>query len=101
METQNEPTREAHTEKLKVQINDWSARLDTLKAKAGKAEAQAKVELHKAVEELSHLQDSAKQELAKLTSASAEAWKDVKHGVEGAWTKVSSAIDSAWKKVQS
>src|SRR5579862_7545571 len=101
METQTEPTRETLTEKLKVQMGEWNAKLDALKAKAGNAEAHAKADLHKAVEELSRLQDSAKQELDKLTSASAEAWKDVKHGVEGAWNAVSSAIESTWKKVQS
>jgi flagellar hook-basal body complex protein FliE len=94
-----ETNREAHQAKMKAQLDEWSAKLDVLKAKAAKAEAGAKIELHKAMDEMNALQASAKQHLDQLASASADGWKDVKSGVEEAWTKFGAAVEATWKKV--
>ena len=69
-----ETNREAHQAKMKAQLDEWSAKLDVLKAKAAKAEADAKIELYKAMDEMHELQASAKQHLDQLASASADRW---------------------------
>lgn len=91
--------REAHQAKMKAQLDEWSAKLDLLRAKAAEAEAGAKIELHKAMDEMLKLQESAKQHLDRLASASADSWTDVKSSVEDVWTKVSAAVEATWKKV--
>ena len=94
-----ETEREAQQSKMKAQLDVWSAQLDLLKARAAKAEAGAKVELHKAAGELQKLQESAKKQLGQLTAASAEGWKDVKTSLGDAWTKLSVAVEETLKKI--
>ena len=94
-----ETNREAHQAKMKAQLDEWSAKLDVLKAKAAKAELDAKIELYKAMDEMHELQASAKQHPDQLASASADRWKDVKSGVEEAWTKFGATVEATWKRI--
>ena len=94
-----ETNRDVHQAKLKAQLDEWGARLDGLKAKAAKAEAGAKNQLHQAADELGKLQESAKKQLAELSAASGQTWMSVKTGVDEAWAKVTSAVEATWKKV--
>jgi flagellar hook-length control protein FliK len=92
-------TRDAYQAKMKAQLDEWSAKLDVLKAKLAGADANARLDLHHAADELHKLHDAGKQQLAKLSATSAEAWKDAKSGLEEGWTKVSDAASVLWKKV--
>jgi hypothetical protein len=90
---------DAHIDKVKAQVDEWSARLDVLKAKAAKADASARIELHKAADDMSTLQDAAKKHLEELLAASVEASKEAKSGLDDAWSTMSAAVEAAWKKI--
>jgi hypothetical protein len=92
-------TRDAYQSKMKAQLEEWSAKLDVLKARLAGAEAQSRLDLHHVADELYRLHDAGKQQLATLAATSAEAWKDARGGLEDGWTKVSDAATQLWKKV--
>lgn len=91
--------RTAYQQKVEAQFNEWSAKLDVLKAKADKASADAKLELNKKLESLHDLQGQAKEVVEKIKASSADAWNDAKKGIEDSWTKISTAVETAWSKV--
>ena len=91
--------RTAYQQKVEAQINEWSAKLDVLKAKADKASAEAKLEINKKLESLHDLQGQAKAVVDKIKASSTDAWNDAKHGIEESWTKIATAVETAWSKV--
>jgi gas vesicle protein len=91
-------TRQAHQDKMKTQLDDWRARIDSLKANAAKAEAGAKVELEKVVGELRQLEALAKKHFDELAAASVENWHAVKTALDDTWTKVGGAVDANWTR---
>ena len=93
-------TREMHQHQMETTMKEWGARIDALKAKADKATAEAKVELHKQVEEMGTLQTSAKKHFEEFKANSKDTWKDVKKDVEASWNKLSASVDSLWAKVK-
>lgn len=74
---------------------EWDAKIDTLKAKADKTEADAQLEYHKEIEELRSMQDETSSKLNELKEASDDAWEDLKVGMDSAWDSLSGAVKSA------
>ena len=93
-------TREMHQDRMENTMKEWGARLDALKARADKASAEVKVEMHKQVEELSKLQDTARTHFEELKTSSKETWKDVKKEVEAKWSSLTASVDSLWEKAR-
>jgi uncharacterized coiled-coil DUF342 family protein len=87
--------KEAYEKKLQSQLDEWSAEIDKLKAKADAAEADAQVEYYKQIEELQSMQDSAGKKLDELKEARDNAWEDLKAGIDSAWDSLSSSMKSA------
>lgn len=87
--------KEAYEKKLQSQLNEWSAEIDKLKAKADSAEADAQLEYYKQIEELRSMQEAAGKKLDELKEASDDAWEDLKAGIDSAWDSLSSSIQSA------
>ncbi len=87
--------KEAYEKKLQARLDEWSAEINVLKAKADNAEADAQIEYYKQIEELKSMQASADGKLAELKEASDEAWEDLKFGIESAWDSLGSALKSA------
>jgi hypothetical protein len=87
--------RKAYEEKLDAQLDEWSAELSLLKAKADKAKADAKIEYFKTIEALQLKQNEAKAKLRQLKSAGDDAWEDLKAGAEKAWAEVKTAYHDA------
>jgi hypothetical protein len=94
-----ETTQEAYKQKMEAQIKEWSARLEVLKAKAEKATAEAKLEMHAQAEKLKALEVSAQEHLAKLQASAAGTWDTVKADVTEKWNQVSGAVEAIWAKV--
>jgi hypothetical protein len=92
-------TRDAYQAKIKAQLDEWSAKLDVLKARLAGAEASTRLDLHHASDELHRLHDAGKQQLAALAATSADAWQGARTGLEQGWNKVSDAASVLWKKV--
>jgi chromosome segregation ATPase len=87
--------KKAYREKLQSQLDEWDAKIDVLKAKANKAEASAKVEYQKTIEDLQDKRSKAKDKLQELKNASGDAWEDLKEGVEESWSRLGAAIKEA------
>jgi len=90
--------RKAYEEKLQAQLDEWAAKIDTLKAKASKAEADAKVNYHETIEELEKKRADAKKRLQEFREASDDAWTELKSGLDKAWSNLGSAVKSATEK---
>lgn len=87
--------KEAYEKKMQARLDEWSAEIDVLKAKADKAKANARVEYSKQVEELKIKKQAASVKLAELRKASDGAWEDLKTGLESAWDSLEKAVKSA------
>ncbi|WP_351089440.1 coiled coil domain-containing protein [Shewanella sp. S1-49-MNA-CIBAN-0167] len=81
--------------KLRAQLDQWSAEIDKLKAKADNAEADAKIEYYKQIEELRTMQKSANSKLTELKESSDGAWEELKAGMDGAWNSLGNSLKSA------
>ena len=87
--------RKAYEEKLDAQLEEWSAQISLLRAKADKARAEVKIEYYKTIEALQHRQDEAETKLQELKTAGDDAWDDIKTGAEKAWDEVKTAYHHA------
>jgi hypothetical protein len=58
--------KEAYQKKLQAQLDEWSAEIDKLKAKADNAEADAQIEYYKQIEALRTMLKSADSKLTEL-----------------------------------
>ena len=90
--------RKAYEEKLDAQLEEWSAQIALLRARADKAKAEAKIEYYKTIETLQHRQDEARAKLHALKTAGDEAWEDIKTAAEKAWDEVKTAFHIAASK---
>ena len=92
--------KESYRQKLKAQLDQWSAEIDKIKARADKADADVKLEYSEQIEDLRVKQQAAKEKLAGLLSASDDAWEELKAGVESAWLTLGEAIDRAAARIK-
>jgi multidrug resistance efflux pump len=84
-----------YQKKLQAQLNEWSAEIDKLRAKADKAEADVKLDYQKQIANLKSLKNEADKKMAELNNASDEAWQDLKAGTDKAWNSLGKALHSA------
>jgi len=87
--------RKAYEEKLDAQLEEWSAQIALLKARADKARAEARIEYIKSIEALQHRQDEAGAKLRELKTSGDEAWEDIRTSAEKVWDEVKAAFQSA------
>jgi len=87
--------KETYEQKLEAQLDEWSAQIDKLKAKADGAEADIQLEYYKKIEELRTMQESATHKLSELKDAGDDAWEDLKAGIDSAWDSLGNAVKSA------
>ena len=96
-----ETTKELYQHKMEAQMKEWGARLDLLKARADKASADAKIEIHKQVVEMGKLEDAAKKHFEEFKASSVETWNEVKKDVEEKWNSLAASVEATWAKVKS
>ena len=92
---------ESYQKLMESTMKEWGARLDALKAKADKATADAKAELHKQIDEVARLQEAARKHFEDFRASSQASWNDAKKDMEDRWGKLSSAVDAFWAKIRS
>lgn len=90
--------KEAYQDKLEAQLQEWTAKLDQLKAKADGAEAEAKIEYYKQIDGVRAKVAVAQEKLNELKTSSGEAWETLKCGVESVWTDLRTAVEGAVSK---
>ena len=87
--------REAYVQKLKAQLDEWNAEIDTLEARARKAEGDARLRYEQQVTSLRQQQEDARARLARLQEASEDAWTQLKEGADRAWTDLKRGMEKA------
>jgi hypothetical protein len=87
--------KQAYEKKLQAQLDEWSADIDKLKAKADAAAADEQLEYYKQIEQLQSMKDTANKKLTELKKAGDDAWEDIKVGIDSASDSLGSAFKSA------
>ncbi len=70
------------TEKLKSQIDEWSAEIKKLEARAQKVQADTKVQYEENLKKMHEQRDQVQDKLMELQQASDTAWDDMRKGAE-------------------
>lgn len=87
--------KEAYQKKRQAQLDEWSAEIAKLKARADKAQAESQIQYYKQIEELRKRQQEAQAKLDELRQAGEDAWEDLQAGIESAWNSLGEAVKSA------
>ncbi len=88
-------TKKAYEERLQAQLDEWSAKIDVLKAKARKSKSDSEVKYAEEVEKLEQKKKAAREKLADFRQAGESAWQDLKDGLDRAWDDLGEAVKSA------
>ena len=84
--------RKAYETKLDEQLATWKADLDVLKAKAARAEVDAKAGYDRSLEALDRKYAEASEHLRSLRSATDDAWESIKDHTDKAWEEIKAAF---------
>lgn len=87
--------RNAFVEKMKSSIDDWNAQLAKLEAQAEQAQADARAQYDKQIQELQKQRDEAWARMQEAQAASDQAWQDLHKGYEAAWDNIAKAFKDA------
>jgi uncharacterized coiled-coil DUF342 family protein len=92
--------KDKYVQKLHAKLDEWSAEIDKLKAKADEVEADSRVEYQKQIQNLKQRRQEAEKKMAELRSSGegAGAWQDLKAGAQQAWDSMEAALKSARTK---
>lgn len=88
-------TRDEYVAKLKDQLDRWNAEMARWDAKARDAQADAKQQYAKQLENLRAQREKALYNLKLLQGASATAWGELAQGADQAWERMREAIEQA------
>jgi hypothetical protein len=87
--------RDDYVNKLKGQLDQWNAEVAKWEAKAQQAQAGARAEYDKHLNDLRRQRDQALEQLKRVQAATGEAWVDLVRGADEAWAKMRAALEKA------
>jgi len=87
-----------YTRKLESKIKEWTALIETLRAKAKMAEVDVKIRYNREIGNLEKKKDVLEKGLKELKESSGEAWEAVKSGTEKAMSDFKQALEVALSK---
>jgi hypothetical protein len=93
MEIQN-----AYKQKLAAQLNEWSAQIDLMEAKAENVGADMEIRRAEALYDLRAKQRAASEKMSELEKASGEAWEQVKETADVIWNDLKDGMAVAHAK---
>lgn len=93
--------RQAYQERREAQLREWAARIESLRAKADRAKAEAKIKYLEQIEAAESKLEVARARLKELVAASDEVWEELKEGVEEAWEDVRERVEVAIERIRS
>ncbi len=85
----------AYQEAVEARVQELTAQIETLKAKANVAKADAKVKYEKQLKTLQVKQTDLSGKLDSMKGSAESAWKEMKGGVESAWSELQVAFEKA------
>ena len=88
-------SKDDYVRKMHSKLDQWSAEIDALAARADQAKAEARGDYHRQIEALRDKQSQARAKLDELQGSGEGAWQDLKAGVEMAWDSMGEAVQSA------
>jgi hypothetical protein len=78
-------TRDEYVAKMQGQLDQWSAEMDALEAKAQKTQADAKVKYQEQLVALRAKRQEGKEKLEAIKSATEDSWEQLKAETENIW----------------
>ena len=87
--------RDAYEKKQQARLDEWTAEIDKLKAKAERADAEARIKLIEDIGAAEAMQQQVEEQLKDLRSSTDDAWTDVKRGLDEAAESLGSSLRSA------
>jgi len=87
-----------YTRKLESKLKEWTALIETLRAKAKMAEVDVKIRYNREIGNLEKKKDVLEKGLKELKESSGEAWEAVKSGTEKAMSDFKQALEVALSK---
>jgi len=88
-------TRHEMSEKAKARIDQWDAEIAKAEGRLKEAQADAKVELQKQIDEMRDARGKAQEQLNERQAASEAAWQDMRNASMDAWKRIEDAFDRA------
>jgi hypothetical protein len=88
-------TRELYKKKYEAQMNEWSAKLDVMKAQTDKLTAQAKLDVKRQVDIAQAKFDAAKAKFNDITGATDDRWDSVVKEADRTWQDLKAAAEGA------
>lgn len=90
--------KDAYLEKLKAQLDEWSADIDVLEARARKVDADLRVKINEQLTVLRGRRDDARARLTEIQDSAGDAWQELRKGGDEAWESIKRAFAEARKK---
>lgn len=90
--------KDTYVEKLKAQLDEWSADIDVLEAKAREANTDLKIKYQEKIEELRYQKTLAHSKLDEVQDAAEDAWEEIKKGGESVWETIRQTFADAKSK---
>ena len=91
-------TKEAYKKKLEAQLNEWSAQINLLSAKAKNKGADVNLQLAKTLEDLQAKQSAVTKKIKELDDAGSEAWVTVSVTAEKVLNDLKKGVGEALSK---
>jgi len=86
-------TKAAYQKKMEAQLEEWNAKIDELKARAKKAEAERQADAYRKIDHLEAKRNELQAQMKELEEAGEGAWEGLKDGINRAAEKVKEAFD--------
>lgn len=90
--------KDEYVEKLKSQLDEWSADIDVLEARARKLDAELRVKCDEQIVLLRAKRDEARIKLKEIQDSAGDAWQELRKGGDEAWESIKRAMAEARKK---
>ena len=90
--------KDAYVDKLKTQLDEWSADIDVLEVRVRKADEQLHLKYESQLASLKVKRDEAKVKLVELQKSTGDAWQELRKGSDEAWDSIKNAVAEARKK---
>ncbi len=90
--------RSAYADKMKAKVDEWTADIEKMQAKAKGAQADARIAYEKQLDEMLRMRDEAQVKMKEAQNASDDAWNDMRTGFQAAWDGISKSFHDAMKR---